>query len=275
MEHSELLQAYRAGIEALNRAVRGLTPEHCRARPVPDQWTIQEIVCHLADSEALFADRMKRVLAEDRPQFQFANPARYVAALCYDKRDVVEEAAFLGAIRQQMVRILEDQPVEAWHRIGIHSKAGEQTLEQLLRKAIDHLQHHLGFLRSKRELLEKEPWPIGTDEASHTAQNSGASLSIPVLEEGDFGSYGSLAGHLLPEGLVVLFVPSLAALLTRAEELKGVPLTEAQVCAIRDGAQVVVSRADVAAEMVAQRGYDEVDPLRAWESWQAIRSGSA
>src|SRR5262245_43478329 len=93
------------------------------------------------------------------------------------------------------------------------------------------------------------------------------------LKEGDHGPYGTLSGHPLPDGLAMLFIPSLAALLTRAEELKGSPLTEERGIRIRDAAQAVVTLADAAAATVEQRGYPEVDPLNPLQSWQAIRGG--
>jgi hypothetical protein len=95
--------------------------------------------------------------------------------------------------------------------------------------------------------------------------------TVQPLKEGDHGPYGTLSGRPLPDGLAILFFPSLAALLARAEELKGSPLTQEQVVRVRDVAQAVVTRADAAAVTAEQRGYAEVDPLNAWESWQAVR----
>jgi hypothetical protein len=155
MSRSELIDEYVAGIEAVGHAVGGLNSTQLRERPVAGMWSFLEVVCHLADSEALFAERMKRVLAEDRPALQFVDPGRYVAALAYHERDVVEEVAFIGAVRRQMARILRVQAEDAWQRVGIHSTAGEQTLEQLVRKAVDHLKHHLTFIQAKRTALEK------------------------------------------------------------------------------------------------------------------------
>lgn len=51
-------------------------------------------------------------------------------------------------------RIFRRQPSVAWLRVGIHSRGGERTLEQLLRKAVEHLEHHLEFVRSRRQMLE-------------------------------------------------------------------------------------------------------------------------
>lgn len=153
-----LIRRYLHGIASVREAAGGLTPDELRARPAVDSpaareagaWSPLEVVCHLADSESLFAERMKRVLAEDRPPLAFADPAAYMSALACDDRDVDEELAAIAAVRQQMSRILSAQPMEAWRRIGIHSRQGEQTLEQLLQKAVDHLEHHVRFLWKKR-----------------------------------------------------------------------------------------------------------------------------
>ena len=96
----------------------------------------------------------------------------------------------------------------------------------------------------------------------------------PPLKEGDGGPYGELARRRLPDGLAVVFMPSLAALLGRAEELTGAPLTEQQVVRIRDAALVVVTQAQPAAAVAGVRGYAEVDPTRPWQSWRAIRGNT-
>lgn len=155
----ELVEAYLAGVESLNEAVRDLGPVELRARPEPGKWSTLEVVCHLADSEALFVHRMKQVLAEDRPALPFADPVQYAKALAYHQRDAEEEVAVFASLRRQMARILRAQPAEAWDRVGLHTKEGERTLEQLVRKAIDHLEHHLTFVRDKRLALERSVDP--------------------------------------------------------------------------------------------------------------------
>jgi hypothetical protein len=45
-----------------------MTRDQLLARPVPGKWSTQEVVCHLADYEAVYADRMKRVIALDEPE---------------------------------------------------------------------------------------------------------------------------------------------------------------------------------------------------------------
>lgn len=159
MDGLALIDEYLAGVDALNEAIRGLSRAQLRTHCVPGTWNILEVVCHLADSEALFADRIKRVLAEDQPTLLFADPGRFAAASAYTQRDAEEEVALVAAVRRQMARILRVQPTEAWGRTGLHSRDGEQTMEQLARKAVEHLKHHLVFVWAKRAELDGHAEP--------------------------------------------------------------------------------------------------------------------
>jgi hypothetical protein len=71
--------------------------------------------------------------------------------------------------------------------------------------------------------------------------------------------------------LVIVFMPSLGALLLRAEELKGGPLTEDEVYRIRDHAICVTTTPESAAAVEAERGYRDLDPENAWQEWQQLR----
>jgi hypothetical protein len=93
MKHEALIEQYRAGPELLRRAVVGMTREHLLARPVPGKWSTQEVVCHLADYEPIYADRMKRVIALDEPELLPGDPGLFARRLAYDRRDLEEELA--------------------------------------------------------------------------------------------------------------------------------------------------------------------------------------
>jgi uncharacterized damage-inducible protein DinB len=153
MQNTDLLTAYAAGPATLRAAVRDLTAEQLRARPISGQWSTLEVVCHLADAEALFAERMKRVLCENRPALLYSDPTNQPSVLVYHERDLDEELRLIELLRAQMTRILRTQPESAWQRVGVHSKEGERTLEQLLRKGVEHLQHHVAFIDAKRRVL--------------------------------------------------------------------------------------------------------------------------
>lgn len=73
------------------------------------------------------------------------------------------------------------------------------------------------------------------------------------------------------ELLVIMPMPSLVAVLANRAAAKGAPLTEAEVLAIRDSAECTMVPHDVVPAIVEARGYEDIDPERAWEEWNAIR----
>src|SRR5271166_5327815 len=106
----ELTVTYLDGPRLLRQAVAGMTAEQLRARPVPGKWSTLEVVCHLADFDPILADRMKRVIAEDRPTLLGADENRFAAALAYHARDLDEELTIIDRTRGQLARILRTLP---------------------------------------------------------------------------------------------------------------------------------------------------------------------
>ncbi|WP_330212117.1 hypothetical protein [Pseudomonas sp. Z18(2022)] len=68
--------------------------------------------------------------------------------------------------------------------------------------------------------------------------------------------------------LCLVFVPALVAVLTAAEDRKGSPLTEAEVCDIRDRAVCITLPFSVALDMERQRGYPDLIAENCWSEWQ-------
>jgi hypothetical protein len=99
--------------------------------------------------------------------------------------------------------------------------------------------------------------------------------AISALHVGESGKYSELIRRPLPEGLSLVFTPSLAALLTRARQLNGAALTEDQVLRIRNGSMAIVVRHDDARAMEEQRGYADIDAADAWRSWLRLQEAQA
>src|SRR4051794_29320092 len=121
---AELRLAYESGPVAVRSSVRGLAIAQLRARLVAGRWGILEGLCHLADSEQFFADRMKRTIALERPLLLGVDAPRYPEPLRYHDRDPEEEVALITLTRSQMARILGPLGEEAWVRTAVHSESG-------------------------------------------------------------------------------------------------------------------------------------------------------
>lgn len=153
VSQSALIESYLDGFRLLREATSGVGRSQQLLRPIAGKWSIMEVVCHLSDMESVFADRMKRVIAEDNPTLPDADETRFALSLAYHDRSLPEELTIVELTRRQMARILGSLPESAFARHGTHTTAGILTLEDLVTKAESHLRHHVGFIHEKRRAL--------------------------------------------------------------------------------------------------------------------------
>ena len=148
-----LLDRYSTGCDLLRTAVEQVSASDYDAIPVAGKWSVRQVVCHIADFEPIYADRMKRVLVEDNPTFFGGNPDVFAAGLAYHTRDVAEELQLIDMTRRQLSIILKNCDIEDFQRTGVHSDDGPITLETLLERITGHIPHHAKFIDEKAAAL--------------------------------------------------------------------------------------------------------------------------
>ena len=150
-----LIESFAAGGETLRQAVQGLSREDLLARPGPGDWSIQELVIHVVDSDAIAIDRMKRILTEDNPPLLYADETAYNDRLFPEEQSIEDAVTLFDVGRRQWARVLRKLPEAAFARQGTHNRRGVMTLGEMVEGYIKHLEHHLVFLRAKRDRLGK------------------------------------------------------------------------------------------------------------------------
>jgi hypothetical protein len=153
MHHQALIDQYLAGPELLERSIKAMNGEQLDARPIAGKWSSRQVVCHIVDFEPIYADRMKRVIAENCPTFFGGDPDTFAAGLAYNHRPVGTELELLAVVRAQMATILRELKAEDFQRIGKHSEAGPLSLETLLQRITGHVPHHIAFIDEKRRAM--------------------------------------------------------------------------------------------------------------------------
>src|SRR5262249_11834069 len=153
MNHDNSIEQYLAGPGLLRRVVSGMTKEQLCAMPISGKWSTLEVVCHLADYEPIYADRMKRVISLKEPELLKGDPCLFASHLAYNLRDIDEELGIIELTRKQMARILRMLKPEDFQLKGTHSRDGVLTLELILRRIIDHIPHHVRFIEEKRRAM--------------------------------------------------------------------------------------------------------------------------
>jgi hypothetical protein len=152
----DVIERYAAGAGSPAQAIAGLSREELNALPVPGTWSIQQIVVHLMDSDLIGSDRMKRVAAEERPPTLIGyDESAFARGLFYDQLDPRLACEVFEKNRLLTAEILRRLPDAAFDRTGDHNEHGRMTLAELVQNYADHLEHHLKFIRQKRQLLGK------------------------------------------------------------------------------------------------------------------------
>src|SRR3954451_8427940 len=102
----KLIEQYEHGGDRLRQGVQGLTHEDLHGVPVPGTWSIQQIIIHLLDSDLVLSDRMKRVIAEEKPSLLAFDENRWAKQLAYDFRSAEEAVTLFGLNRRGMAEVM-------------------------------------------------------------------------------------------------------------------------------------------------------------------------
>lgn len=114
-----------------------------RRRPSPEVWSALEYAVHMRDVIDFYADRIDRVLDEERPHLTGADFSTMPERLGYldeDPHAVVDEIARSSVAVEELLRSLSS---DQWARVGIGSDGGERTLLDLARRLAHDGQHHM------------------------------------------------------------------------------------------------------------------------------------
>lgn len=139
-----------AVVSGLPAELAGLVDEpdvRLRARPAPEVWSPLEYVAHTGDAIGWYAQRIHRVLTEDRAALAAFDWDAYTESQRYrDRRleDVLDEVAESCAA---FVARLADQPEAMWAREGVGSDGQPRSVAQLAHRAAHEARHHLRDLR--------------------------------------------------------------------------------------------------------------------------------
>ncbi len=151
-----LLSVYEAAPARIAGAVEGLGPEELSARPIPGKWSIQEIVCHVADSETCGALRFRLALAQPGSALPAYDQDRFADALAYaefDRSLFSDTLDLFGRLRSLSARLLRRADASAWGNTGDHREWGTVTLRQLLEIYADHGERHLAQILDRRRAI--------------------------------------------------------------------------------------------------------------------------
>lgn len=128
---------------ALERVVDGLSEQQLGAREAPGKWSIRHVLRHLADSDIVWAWRLRMVLAHERPRITGYDQDLWADRLHYDRSDARESLREFDVLRAGNLRLLRETSPAERERVGIHAERGEESVAHMMRMYAGHDLLHL------------------------------------------------------------------------------------------------------------------------------------
>jgi hypothetical protein len=137
-ELSDLLERFRRGPEV----VAGASNLELDFVPAPGQWSVRQIVCHLADFEMVGGIRFRQVLSEDNPTLYAYDQNLWAEHLDHKRRKISLAVEGFRRTRIETYDLLKDLPETAFARKATHTERGGLTLLDMLLGYAEHAENH-------------------------------------------------------------------------------------------------------------------------------------
>jgi hypothetical protein len=112
--------------------------------PLDDGWSAKDVVAHLLDVQGVaFTDRMRRIVAEDRPLIKPIDPSQRLEEQGYASWTIERLLSELEQTRGGEVSFLRSLSTDDLRRIGQHQEAGEVSVSDLAHYCAVHDMMHL------------------------------------------------------------------------------------------------------------------------------------
>jgi DinB superfamily len=114
----------------------------------PGKWPVRFVLLHLADSETVLFDRIRRILSEPRQVLWVYDQDAWARGLDYSQVPLDIARGVYESVRRAIIYYAGRYYEERGHLEFVHSVTGVRTLKDEFDKVASHNEHHLGQIRS-------------------------------------------------------------------------------------------------------------------------------
>ena len=127
----------------IGRTITGRSDVDLRWSSSPERWTVVQILAHLADSEIVFAYRVRMILGSPGTAIQAYDQDAWSRSQHSESSDPHASLALFSALRTPMIRLLRSLNDEELDRYGMHAERGKESIRHLLSLYAGHDRNHL------------------------------------------------------------------------------------------------------------------------------------
>lgn len=127
----------------IDHLIRGVAPEKLLQRPLPDKWSVTEIIAHLADDELVGAYRIRLILSSPGTTIQSFDQDRWALQGKYNDIAITTSLALFNELRKANLFLFSTLTPEQWKMYGVHAERGKETIRDIATYYAGHDINHL------------------------------------------------------------------------------------------------------------------------------------
>lgn len=156
-ERQQKIELYGKGYDLLMEALKDIPRDTWHFKPEPTEWSVHEIIVHLADSESIAAQQARMMVAEPGKAVMAYDPDAWATNLRYVEQDADESLEFLKWVRAFAYSWFKSLPESAFALSAEYPGDAEPyALDDLLKIYAGHVPSHIEQIKNNVALWKKE-----------------------------------------------------------------------------------------------------------------------
>jgi len=138
------IEEYGRGYDVLAAALAEIPRDAWSFKPSAKDWSVQEILVHMGDSESMAALRVRKLVVEPGTTLMPYEEARWAEALNYQGQNADDSLEIIRLARRTTYRLLKALPPEVFsHSVGHPEYAEPYTFDTWLDIYAGHIPDHV------------------------------------------------------------------------------------------------------------------------------------
>ncbi len=156
-ERREKIELYGLGFSLLKAALAEVPAEAMKFKPGPTDWSVHEVVIHIADSESNAALRARKLIVEPGGILMGYDQAQWADVLNYHDHNLEDALEVTRLARKTTYELIKRQPEEVFTHAIVHPEMNEPyTFDKWIDIYSRHIPGHIEQIQNNVKLWKEK-----------------------------------------------------------------------------------------------------------------------
>jgi len=128
----------------LAELIEGVPEQTLRRRPLPDKWSVGEIIAHLTEDEVASSWRYRQIIEKNGCALSAFDQDEWARLGNYASWKPTDALHLFRLLREANLRMFSHLTADEWNRFGLHAERGKISVRDLVRHMAGHDMNLLG-----------------------------------------------------------------------------------------------------------------------------------